>query len=228
MEGLGRALSLAGLLVLLAPSAACPAGPSCHCFRDRDYDPAHPEKTDLYLLATAANSLLSAACGVPKRQIVQARMSGITGEDLWIAACAAQRQGTAADGLLQARAAAGSWKEVFRSGGRPLEPLGPRFVAALAGGADDVALARLMAAETLAVRLGTPWTELDELAVRGATLQEAVLAGLIGLWSSRPAPAVYSDFKSGKTGWSRLLAAEGRVPQQMEAEISKVLRPAGR
>lgn len=214
--------------LLLSPAFAFAAGPSCHCFRDREYDSASPDKSDEYLLATASNSLLSAAYGVPKREIVQARMSGTTGEDLWISTYAAHRQGESAGVLMAARAAAASWREVFRSRGGQLEALGPRFVGALAAGASDAALARLAAAETLVDRLGTPWAELEEVTGRGATLQETVLAALIGLWSSRPAPEVYADVKAGKSGWSSRLATVNRVPKQMEAEVSKALRAEGR
>jgi hypothetical protein len=221
------ALSVAACVFLaLAPGAASAASPSCHCFRDRDYDPADPGKSDEYLLATAANSLLSAAYGVPKRDIVQARMAGASGEDLWISSYAAHRQGTAAGVLMTARAAAAAWREVFRSRGGDLESLGPRFVAALAAGAGDETLARLAAAETLAARLGSPWAELEVLAGRGATLQETVLASLIGAWAARTAPEVYAEVKNGKSGWSRLLATVDKTPKQMEIEVPKALRPA--
>ena len=90
----------------LGASGALAAGPSCHCFRDRDYDSANPGKSDEYLLATAANTLLSAAYGVPKREIVQARMSGTSGEDLWVGAFAAHRLRADEGALLKARAAA--------------------------------------------------------------------------------------------------------------------------
>ena len=214
------------LLALLLPAGAFAAGPSCHCFRNREYDPANPGASDEYLLATAANSLLAAAYGVPKRDIVQARMSGTSGEDLWISTYAAYVQGMAVEDLTTARAAAASWRDVFRSRGANLESLGTRFVAALAAGAGDEVLARLAAAETLAARLGSPWAELDALAGRGATLQETVLASLIGVWSSRTATAVYTEVKEGKSGWSRLLAAINKTPKQMEIEVSKALRPA--
>ena len=217
---------LCAAVTLFAFAGAQAAAPSCHCFRDRDYDPANPEKSDEYLLATASNTLLATAYGIPKRDIVQARMSGTSGEDLWISSYAAQRQGADAGSLMSARAAAPSWRTVFQSRGGPLEPLGARFVAALADGIGDAALARLVAAETLATRLGTPWAELEALAGRGATLQETVLAALIGAWSSRTAPEVYADAKTGKSGWSRLLAAQGRVPKQMEDEVPKALRPS--
>jgi len=223
-----RLAAALGFWLLFFPPVAFTAGPSCHCFRDREYDPASPDKSDAYLLATASNTLLSAAYGVPKRDIVQARMSGTSGDDLWVSTYAAHRQGVAAGVLMTARTAAASWRDVFRSRGGQLEPLGTRFVAAFAARADDAALARLAAAETLALRLGTPWAELEDLIGRGATLQETVLAALIGHWSSRPAPEVYADVKAGKPGWSRLLATQGRVPKQMEVEIPKVLRAEGR
>ena len=223
-----RVAAALGFWLLLFPDVAFAAGPSCHCFRDREYDPADPGKSDEYLLATAANSLLAAAYGVPKREIVEARMSGVSAEDLWISTYAASRQGSTAGDLMKARAPAASWREVFRSRGGQLESLGPRFVGALADGAGDVALARLAAAETLAGRLGTPWAELEEVIGRGATLQETVLAALLGHWSSRTAPEVFTDVKAGRSGWSRLLAAVNRTPKQMEAEVRTALRPEGR
>jgi hypothetical protein len=226
-----RAFPLAaalGFWLLLFPAVAFAAGPSCHCFRDREYDPAYPDKSDEYLLATASNSLLSAAYAVPKREIVQARMSGTSGEDLWISTFAAHRRGEAAGVLMTARAAAASWREVFRSRGGQLESLGPRFIGTLADGAGDAVLARIAAAETLAGRLGTPWAELEDVTGRGATLQETVLAALIGHWSSRTASEVYTDVKAGKSGWSRLLVAVNRIPKQMEVEIPKALRPLAR
>ena len=212
--------------LLLLPAGTFAAGPSCHCFRDREYDPASPDKSDEYLLATAANSLLSVAYGVPKRGIVEARMSGTSGEDLWISTYAAVRQGADPAVLMSARKAAASWRDALRSRGGQLESLGARFVGALADGAGDAALARLAAAETLAARLGTPWAELEDVTGRGATLQETVLAALIGHWSSRTASEVYIDVKAGKSGWSRLLAAQGRVPKQMEVEVPKALLPS--
>ena len=66
------------------------------------------------------------------------------------------------------------------------------------------------------------------MAGRGATLQETVLASLIGAWLSRTAPEVYADVKTGKSGWSRLLAAVNKIPKQMEVEVPKALRPEGR
>jgi hypothetical protein len=209
--------------ILLAPGAARSAAVSCHCFRDREYDPARPAASDVYLLATASNTFLAASAGIPKREIVQARMSGTSGEDLWIAAHVARRRAEDARAVLQARAGAPSWREFFRTGGGDLERLGPRFVAALASGAPDTALAWIAAAEALAERVGTPWEQLDTLAGAGAGYQETVVAAFIGMWARQPAPRVFEAARAG-AGWSGQLAALGKVPKEMETEIPASLR----
>jgi hypothetical protein len=219
-----RRLAAAAVCALqtLTGASARAAGVSCHCFRDREYDPAHPVASDVFLLATASNTLLAAVAGIPKREIVQARMSGTGGEDLWIAAHAARRPGGDARRVLQARAGAASWRDFFGAKGGDLEALGPRFVAALAAGADDATLARIAAAETLAGRIGTPWDQLDALAGLGATYQEMIAASLIGHWAGRAAPEVLATARSG-VGWSSQLAALGKVPKSMDTEIPALL-----
>ena len=213
---------LALLALAPAPAPAEAAGPSCHCFRDREYDPANPAASDAYLLATASNSLLAAAAGMPKGDIVQALMSGTAGADLWVAAHAARRRGGTVRTVLQARAGVASWRELFTTGGWDLEALGPRFVAALASGGGDAALARVAAAATLAERIGAPWDQLDALAGRGASYQELVAAALIGRWAGKPALEVL-DAARGAAGWSSQLAATGKVPKGVEAEIRTLL-----
>lgn len=214
-------VALAALLALTAVPARA-AGPTCHCFRDREFDPANPAASDAYLLATASNSLLAAVAGIPKRDIVQALMSGTPGADLWIAAHAARRRRGGLQAVLQARGGAASWRETFRTGGGDLEVLGPRFVAALASGADDATLARIAAAEALVERTGAPWDQLDGLSARGATYQETVAAALIGRWAGKPATEVF-DAARGGAGWSRQLAAAGLVPKAVEGNILKLL-----
>jgi hypothetical protein len=214
-------------MLLPAPGAAYAAGVSCHCFRDREYDPANPAASDTYLLATASNTLLAAIAQIPKREIVQARMSGTAGEDLWIAAHAARRRGEDARAVLQARAGAASWREFFGTGGRDIESLGPRFVAALASGAADAVLARIAAAEALAERVGTAWPRLDALAAAGASHQETIVAALIGAWAGREPLQVLEAARAG-SGWSSQLAALGKAPKQMETEIPAALLPASR
>jgi hypothetical protein len=217
-----RNARLLPLLALLAADPAAAAGIACHCFQDREYDAANPAKSDEYLLATAANTLLSAAYGVAKGEIVRSRMSGTPGDDLWVGIYAADRQRSTLEAELAGRAAAGSWSAAFKAQGGPLAPLGMRFMAAIPRGAGDPVLARLAAAETLAARLGTPWTQLDELERRGASLQETVLAALLARWSGRTAPEVLAEARGG-AAWSALLARASLAPKDVGAAIPKAI-----
>jgi hypothetical protein len=63
-------------LGFLAPGGARAEGTGgCHCFRDRTFEPDRPAAADPYILATARSSLLSAAYGPPKRELVAASRS---------------------------------------------------------------------------------------------------------------------------------------------------------
>lgn len=223
------ALALLGAFCPLAGgprlAAAAPAI-ECHCFQDRAYDPANPGKTDRYLLATAANTLLAAAYGFPKKDVVRGRMAGASGENLWVAAYAAERLGAQRDDLLARREQAGSWRGALAALGVPLEPLGPAFVVALMDGGDERP-ARVAAGETLVERVGADRGEVDELARRRASVPETVLSVLLGRWSGRPAAESYERVKSGGATWSGILAGLGRFPEGMENDVPRELKPAG-
>jgi len=100
-------------LALLAgahPSLAAPAA-SCHCFRDRSFDPSAPAAADPYVLATAQSSLLAAVFGLEKRAVVASKMAGARPEDFWIRELVAQKSGVKPAALDEARCRSGSWKQ---------------------------------------------------------------------------------------------------------------------
>lgn len=225
MRGARRLAGALALAVLLAAAPRPAAAVSCHCFQDREYDAARPAASDPYLLATASNTLLAAAHGVPKGEIVRALMEGTPGGDLWVAHHAAGRQRRSVASELAARAKADSWAAAFKAQGGPLAPLGMRMMAAVGRGGGDAELARIATAETLAERLGTPRAELDALLARGAPLQELVLASLLGRWLKRPAPELLDEAGRG-TAWSALLARAGLAPKEMETAVPKAIGAA--
>src|SRR5512145_1781507 len=97
------ALLLAALALGALPAAA-PAAPTvtCHCFKNRSFDPADPPAADPYILAATRSSLLSAAFGVAKAGLVRAVMTGTAPEALWIAHWSSARTGREAGWLLDA------------------------------------------------------------------------------------------------------------------------------
>ncbi len=87
---------------------------SCHCFKNRVYDPADRFGSDEYLLATSFNSLMSKMYNIPKRQIVFLKMKGgATHLDLIIALRASQICGYELQQLLNLRKQKKAWKEIL-------------------------------------------------------------------------------------------------------------------
>src|SRR6266568_2914768 len=135
-----RPLLAAALLAALPLAvSAAPAGAACHCFTDRTSDPTRPSAADPYILATTRSSLLSAAFGVPKAELVRAVMSGTAAEDLWVAHWAGARLGRLAGTLLEAKAGSGSWKAALAGAGA--DKLGQGFAKQLGRGASGTELA---------------------------------------------------------------------------------------
>lgn len=198
---------------------------NCHCFQDRSFDPAHPEKVEPYLLATAQSSFLSTAFGVDKTELVRRRMSGTRAEDLWIAICVARKKGVAFEKLLAARSREGSWKTtLLKSGVRPTDLEGPA-AAALKGGTDQ-ALASAVADESISRKLGVAPQELAGLRARGATTPELVLAAFLGRRTGRPLQSIWSEVKAGETSWGILANNSGVVIGKMEGEFARILKRA--
>lgn len=134
------------LLFLLFCLVALPAqaGPAmfCHCFQDRSFDPQRAAAGDPYFLATTQNSLLAASFKLSKKDVVRAKMSGTSGEDLWISNFLAARSGQSADQWMTARSSAVSWVKAVTSGNLAASVLGPKVAKAVKDGVTDEALAR--------------------------------------------------------------------------------------
>jgi hypothetical protein len=212
------AVALAALLSATA-AAADPTGP-CHCYRDRSFDPVRPEAADPYILATTRSSLLSAALGPSKRELVSAAMTGTSPEDLWVAHWAARRAGREAADLLDAKARQGSWKAVL-AGGRGL-PAG--FAAALARGAADAELAAIAADDVLVERVGADAAELSAARGAGASTSEVVLAAVLAARLGTAPATVLAPVKAGKATWGAALQALGLTPRDLDGVVRQSVR----
>lgn len=221
----GAALLLA---VLFSAGVARAAPASCHCFRDRSFDPARPAAADPYFLVAARNALIAVAFGVPRRSLVGARMAGTSADDLWVAHFAARRLGLDGGELLAARGSAASWEEVLRGPKVPPGRLGERMARLLAEGASDETLAAGSADETLAALLGADPSELSRIRAEGAPTGEVVLAALLARRTGRAVASLRAEVLSGSATWGGLLAGSGLRQDNLEGEIRKLAgSPAG-
>jgi hypothetical protein len=215
-----RLLLLAALL-LLGPAAA-QAAPTvtCHCFKDRAFDPGDPPAADPYILAATRSSLLSASFGVGKGVLVKAVMTGTAPEDLWVAHWSSAKTGRAASWLLGAVAETGSWKAALAGA----DGLPPSFAAALARGAPRVELAAMAVDDVLVARLGADAAAVAALRVTGATSEQVIVATFLASRLKTTPSAVLARFRAGEATWGTLLRDAGLAPEQLEEAVRAAVR----
>jgi hypothetical protein len=200
------------------PAAADPTGP-CHCYRVRTFDPADPKGADPYILATTRSSLLSAAFGPAKRELVTAVMSGTSPEDLWVAHWAAARAGRPAAALLDEKAKRGTWKAALAATALPA-----RLADALARGASDADLAAIAVDDVLERRLGAEPSELAAARAAGASTPEVILAAVLAARLDTAPATVLAPVKAGKATWGAALQALGLAPRDLDGVVRAALR----
>jgi hypothetical protein len=215
-----RTLRLALLLSAVLPvCAVADAAGACHCYRDRTFDPARPGAADPYILATTRSSLLSAALGPSKRELVQSVMTGTSPDDLWIAHWAAASAGGDAAALLDARRATGSWTAVFRASPRLRE----RLEGATAGASSDSDLAVTATDDVIKSRLGVGGSALASLRRAGASTSEVILAVVIAKRLETHPSTVLAAVKSGSASWGMVLQGLGLVPKDIDGIIRQMV-----
>jgi hypothetical protein len=209
------ALALLGPL----PTAAAPTV-TCHCFKDRTFDPADPPAADPYILAATRSSLLSASFGVAKAALVKAVMTGTAPEDLWIAHWSAARTGRAPTWLLDAVAETGSWRAALAGA----ERLPPPFAAALRRGAPPAELAAIAVDDVVVARLHADAAAVAALRAAGATSEQVIVATFLAPRLKATPVAVLTRFRAGDATWGTLLRDAGLAPEQIEDAIRTTVR----
>lgn len=215
------AATLLAAALLLGPTSARPESTTgCHCFQDRTFEPARPGAADAYILATTRSSLLSAAFGVPKAELVRSVMTGTTPEDLWIAHYAAARTKRPAKELLAARAAKGTWGAALAGAGS----LGEPFDAALARGASASELASIAVDDVLVQRARARPAALRAIRSAGATTEETVVATVLSARLGAPVLPLVAEVKGGRATWGGVLDAAGIEPKQLDGLVRAMVR----
>jgi hypothetical protein len=213
------------LILLSSPVLAAPAI-SCHCFTDRSFDAGRPDAADPYVLATTQNSFLAAAFDIDKKEIVKARMSGTSEEDLWIGHFVAERSDRTFDEVAEARKQSPTWSEALTLLNPDPDLLGSRFAAALEGGS-EADLSTAAADEVLTTRLRVAPEILKELRTSGASTREAIISLFLSRRADHPALAFFTEVRAGNKTWGQLLDGLGIEPGMIEGEIRKMLQGDG-
>jgi hypothetical protein len=217
-------LALALLLLPLAGAAAANSIVSCHCFQERAYDPARPQAADPYLLATVQNTFMAAVFDLNKRDLVQAKMGGTSGDRLWVAHYLARGHGVAASTLLAARQRSSSWRGALQAMNLGMPKAGERFAGLLQDDGGEALLGGGAADEVLQQRLGTAASTLERLRFRGAGTAEVIFCAVLAGTSKRSPLDLHEDFTSGRRTWGQMFEAVGLQPgAPLESELRRLL-----
>lgn len=220
-----RYLLLAIALVLpLHGTAVANPTISCHCFQERSYDPARPQVADPYLLATVQNTFMAVIFTVPKKDLVQAKMSGAAGDSLWVAHYLAAEHPVAAGQLLVARQRSTSWRGALQALDFGTLRAGERFAALLHNEATDQALAAAAADEMLLEHFACTANDLERLRFRGANTAEVIFSALLARKSGHSPLDFYENFSNGRSSWGQMFDALGLLPgAPLEGEFHRLL-----
>lgn len=197
---------------------------SCHCFKDRSFDPVNPGRSDEYLLATTQNSFLAAVFNIDKKYVVKTKMSGGSGTDLWIAHFLSQKKEINAQELMSDRKTAGAWKSVISQNKIELSTLGEEVKTVLTAGVSDELLAAVIADQMLVARFNAKPAEINKLRDLGANTKEVILAVFLSLKSGRNAFEHYSSVAKGMRTWDTHLNSVGITAQHVGEEINRVIK----
>jgi hypothetical protein len=222
-----RRTGRAALALLLAPLSAAPAlardepAVTCHCYRDRTYDPSRPTAADPYILATARSSLLSAAFGASKASLVEAVMTGTSPDDLWLAHWAGATTGRTAEAMLAERARQPSWAGVLRGA----RGLGEPFARALGEEAEARTLAGLAVDDVLVRRMGVAPATVEALRAAGVPMGERILAAALAAHLATPPVPLVARVRPGRASWGQVLQEAGLTPKDLDRVVRGLVRP---
>lgn len=197
---------------------------NCHCFQDRNFDPDYPRKVEPYLLATSQNSFMATVFQVEKFKVVKERMSGMSGEDLWVAYYLWKKTGIEPASLLNARGLEKSWGGVIAKAGIDEKSLDAGFQKGLQEGGSVETLAAAVVDEALCRFLGGKPDELAGLRSSGATNQEVILASFFARRLNQPAAEILAAVRADQLTWGGLANDHGVKITQMDKELLKVMQ----
>lgn len=223
--------SLSGLFFLLSAGLPVPAVAdstvACHCFRVRSFSAEAPAAFDPYLLATIQNRLLAHVFRVPRKEVVRTKMEGLPGERLWVAHRVARAASVPLEEVLAAYHRLKSWRAVVQ--GMVGEPagLGAAFSEALAASGTETDLAWAVVSDIMVQSFALPQGGLSRLRAAGATLQESILAGLLGEMTKTDSDRLWQQARGGGS-WGEVLARSGETIDSLETRMLAALAAQSR
>jgi len=203
------------LFFILAPACQSMDMASCHCFRDRSYDPADRFAADDYLLATSFNALIARVFGISKGEIIMKKMrGGVNGNDLLIALFLSTTCGRPYPLLLSIKADGGSWQQIAASACGESKDRNP-VLAALAKGEDSDTIARLITSYMLKKRYPDADKAIEALQHQLTDPHKIALILALARQTSTPPEKILRLYRDEKKSFSQIAHEHGLTPDEV-------------
>jgi len=191
---------------------------SCHCFKDRVFDPAQKFTADKYLLTTSFNSFIAVNFNLSKSQIVMMKMKGgIDPDTLLIALYVSKEGGVELDNVLAILEHGGSWQQVFSSASLKGSTAAKKIFAEIeATNGNDAEAVEIVTDQLLKSYFGMEEEEIITLHKEGATGRESVLVNILAQHSSRDSrPAdILTMYSKQQKSWGEIANYFGFTPKE--------------
>lgn len=221
-------LPLFVLLLSVLPVEAAPTV-ACHCFQDRAFDPRRPTAADDYFLAAGQNALFAAVSQVDKRSVVQAKMGGADGAELWVSWSLAQTAGVDKSRIEELRRQGLGWRTVAERLRLPVDRLPPTVAQGVLRDLATAPLASTVVDSVLGEACRIEAAVLRQLRTAGADDRAAILALTLAQRTAQPALQIFLAARNGGASWGAQLQRAGIDGSTLEAEVRRlIVKPYGR
>ncbi len=190
---------------------------SCHCFKDRVYNPQKKFAADQYLLATSFNSFLAANFHLSKSQIVMMKMKGgVAPDDLLLGLYLSRAGGVELNSVLAVLANGGSWQQILDSENFKEKQADTEFFAILRAALPTEGLAgELVTDQLLKEFFKVSENDIEVLRKAGAGSREMVLLYILERYAKpgMKAVAIWAMYDAGKRSWAEIVNGFGLSPK---------------
>lgn len=210
-------ICIVALLGFAGPAQAKDEATNCHCYQKPQAGVGNGA-ADPLLLATTQNSIMAALYGIPKGAVVQNKMLGTSGDDLWIAFELAGHFSPSWSELLLARRQKSSWQELLQE--RGLNPL-PAYLESLPEETWGRAIVDLKAARWFDVST----EDIAALRMLGAADQEILLAALLSWKTGRSGRLLFQEARAAEVGWGALAEFAEVNVDNIDGLVNSLIHP---
>ena len=212
-------LVLISAILMNGSSAFAESAIQCHCFQEREFSPDHPRAFDPYLLATIQNRFMASYFGVPRREIVKLKMTGVDNYRLWIAHELSQNSLHPLVETLAVVQQHQSWQRVLQELSIDPETLNSPLLTAMLKEDIDREVAWFVVRQALLDKLTVNPESIRWLYDRNTSFQEIILAAVLSSSSHLSIPEIVGR-QQELSSWGQLLSEQKLTLLELEQSFA--------